>query len=50
MTGALEQGFARAHPIRRVPDYGLATAPERPDASELDDNVLERLRSLGYIR
>ena len=50
LLDALDGGFARAHPVRRVADYGPASAPERPDVSDLDDNVLERLRSLGYIQ
>jgi type I phosphodiesterase/nucleotide pyrophosphatase len=50
LLDALDGGFVRAHPVRRVADYGPATTPERPDVSDLDNNVLERLRSLGYIR
>ena len=49
LVGALDEAFLRAHPIRQVPDYGPAAVPEGPDVSDLDDNVLERLRSLGYI-
>jgi predicted AlkP superfamily phosphohydrolase/phosphomutase len=49
LSGALEASFLRDHPIRRISDYGPAAAPEGPDGSNLDDNVLERLRSLGYI-
>jgi hypothetical protein len=32
-----------------VPDYGDLSAPRGPESSDLDQNVLERLRSLGYI-
>jgi predicted AlkP superfamily phosphohydrolase/phosphomutase len=49
LVGALDASFVQAHPIRQVADYGPAAAPEGPDVSDLDDNVLERLRSLGYI-
>jgi predicted AlkP superfamily phosphohydrolase/phosphomutase len=49
LVGALDESFVRAHPIRQVADYGSAAVPEGPDVSDLDDNVLERLRSLGYI-
>ena len=47
---AFEPGFLAAHPERLVDDYGEAAAPPGPVASDLDENVLERLRSLGYIR
>jgi len=47
---AFEPGFLAAHPERQVDDYGEAAAPPGPVASDLDENVLERLRSLGYIR
>jgi len=50
LVGALDRSFVRAHPIKMVADYGLAAMPEGPDSSDLDDNVLERLRSLGYIQ
>jgi len=49
LVGALDASFVRAHPIRQVADYGPAAGHEGPDVSDLDDNVLERLRSLGYI-
>jgi arylsulfatase A-like enzyme len=46
---ALDPEFRQAHPPRQVDDYGPSAVPEGPDVSDLDDNVLERLRSLGYI-
>jgi hypothetical protein len=46
---AFDRGFARQHPPRFVDAYAAAGAPAAPDASDLDRNVLERLRSLGYI-
>jgi len=50
IEAALDPGFLAAHPERRVDDYGPSAAPPGPVASDLDENVLERLRSLGYIR
>jgi arylsulfatase A-like enzyme len=49
LSGALDPAFSAAHPPRHVPDYGDLSAPHGPEASGLDQNVLERLRSLGYI-
>jgi predicted AlkP superfamily phosphohydrolase/phosphomutase len=49
LLGAFDPDFIRAHPPRTVSDYGLEAAAAGPDASDLDRNVLERLRSLGYI-
>ena len=41
--------FARVHPAAWVSTYGAAEHGEAPDESDLDRNVLQRLRSLGYI-
>ena len=49
LAGALDPAFSAAHPLRHVPDYGDLSAPRGPESSDLDQNVLERLRSLGYI-
>lgn len=49
LLSALDPTFVAAHPVRMVSDYGLKAAAPGPDASDLDRNVLERLRSLGYI-
>jgi hypothetical protein len=48
--GALEPAFLSRHGRRRVPDYSAARPAPGEDTSEVDANVLERLRSLGYIR
>ena len=48
--GALEADFLERHGRRRVGDYGSALPAPAGDTSEVDANVLERLRSLGYIR
>jgi len=49
LVAALDPAYTGAHPVRKVGDYDLPVAERGPDASELDHNVLERLRSLGYI-
>ncbi|HYS04959.1 MAG TPA: alkaline phosphatase family protein [Candidatus Dormibacteraeota bacterium] len=46
---ALDAGFSGAHPATWVDTYGAAEHGGAPDESDLDRNVLERLRSLGYI-
>jgi predicted AlkP superfamily phosphohydrolase/phosphomutase len=48
-AGALAPGFLAAHPATQVDDYGGVPAAAAGDTSDLDANVLERLRSLGYI-
>ncbi|HEU4403184.1 MAG TPA: alkaline phosphatase family protein [Candidatus Polarisedimenticolia bacterium] len=49
LGGALDARFAVDHPPRFVDSYAIAAPPRLPDESDLDRNVLERLRSLGYI-
>ncbi len=46
---ALDPRFALDHRPRFVESYALAAASPGPDESDLDRNVLDRLRSLGYI-
>ena len=46
---AIDERFAREHPPRFVDSYAAAAAAAGPDETGLDRNVLERLRSLGYI-
>ena len=49
--GVLDEGFRSRHPVARVPAYGpRIVAPRPPAASPLDRDMLERLRSLGYVR
>src|SRR5262249_2733795 len=48
--GALEGAFLAAHGRERIADYGGALPAPADDTSDVDANVLERLRSLGYIR
>ena len=45
---ALSDAFRRAHPLRTVAAYGRR-APDRPAESAFDRDMLEELRSLGYI-
>jgi hypothetical protein len=49
LEGALSPGFRAAHPVRRVPSYGLR-AQGRLRESAFDRDMLEELRSLGYIQ
>ena len=46
---ALDEGFAKRHPPSFVDTYGEVERPAAPAETGLDRNVLERLRSLGYI-
>ena len=46
---AIDPAFAAAHPPRFVDAYEPAPPPADAPPEELDSNVLERLRSLGYI-
>jgi hypothetical protein len=49
--GLLDEGFRSRNPIRRVDSYGRRTiAPRPPGATPLDHDMLDRLRSLGYVR
>jgi hypothetical protein len=53
LTGALDPGFVRLHPVRRVPTYrDLGLSPNLPGAKR-DDSMnrqeIEKLKSLGYI-
>jgi predicted AlkP superfamily phosphohydrolase/phosphomutase len=49
LLAALEPAFSAPRTARRVSDYGPAAETSGPEPSDLDRNVLERLRSLGYI-
>jgi hypothetical protein len=53
LTGALDPGFVRLHPVRTVPTYrDLGLSPNLPGAKR-DDSMnrqeIEKLKSLGYI-
>ena len=49
LESALSEPFRRDHPVRRVDSYGRRP-PSRPADSAFDQDVLEQLRSLGYIQ
>jgi hypothetical protein len=50
-TGLFEGRFVEAHPVRHVESYGRRIVPPRPaGAAPLDQEMLDRLRSLGYVR
>jgi hypothetical protein len=47
----LTDAFRQAHPVRQVATYGRREiVPRPPAASPLDRDVLDRLKSLGYVR
>lgn len=51
MIQALDPAFVRRYPLRHVETYGRYAADARAaQAAPLDKEMLERLRSLGYIR
>jgi predicted AlkP superfamily phosphohydrolase/phosphomutase len=51
---AIDPGFLEAHPVQRIATYESGEAEvageEEPAKSSVDDEVKERLRSLGYIK
>jgi len=49
LKNALEPRYALAHPPQFVDRYGEAGSAAGPEASSVDENILQRLRSLGYI-
>jgi hypothetical protein len=51
MLDAFDPSFVRRYPVRHVDTYGRYAADLRAaEAAPLDKEMLERLRSLGYIR
>jgi len=48
-VGAFTPAFLAAHPVRFVPSYGRRKSTERAE-SEFDAEMLEQLKSLGYIK
>ncbi len=51
VTALFEAPFVESHPARHVDTYGRRTLPPRPPGSApLDQEMLDRLRSLGYVR
>ena len=49
LEGALSPSFRRDHPVRLVDTYGRRPVA-RADRSDFDQDVLEQLKSLGYIQ
>ena len=49
LEASLTESFRREHPVRTVDSYGRRP-PTRPADSAFDQDVLEQLKSLGYIQ
>ncbi len=49
LLAAFDDAFRKAHPVRHVASYGRRPRA-RPLGSSFDRDVIEELRSLGYIR
>ena len=49
LEAALSESFRAAHPVRSVDSYGRRPT-SRPSESAFDQDVLEQLKSLGYIQ
>jgi hypothetical protein len=51
VSNLLSEAFRRAHPDRSVATYGSRRIGARPRAGKaLDQEMIERMRSLGYVR
>ena len=50
-TAALDEAYLGQHPARRLASYGTRERPELAAGSEeVDAEMLDRLRALGYIQ
>jgi hypothetical protein len=49
LEAALSESFRREHPVRTVDSYGRRRTSQ-PTESAFDQDVLEQLKSLGYIQ
>ena len=50
-TALMSQAFLTAHPARSAPTYGARrSAPRRTQGQPLDQEMIERMRSLGYLK
>jgi hypothetical protein len=50
-TPLVADEFLRAHPARTLPTYGTRRAgPRRTTGQPLDQEMIERMRSLGYVK
>ncbi len=51
LTGLINAGFRSAHALRTVPTYGpRRILPRRINGKPLDQEMIERMRSLGYVK
>jgi len=52
ITELLDPGFAASRPVRKIATYetGRSRGDDRPIPSKMDEDIRERLRSLGYIQ
>jgi hypothetical protein len=51
LLGVFRPEFVSSYPVRRVASYGAPNAPSAVRRGQpLDDEMIERLRSLGYVR
>lgn len=49
LTAAFTPPFTSAHPVRRVPTYGRRPTARQAE-SAFDEEMLEQLKSLGYVK
>ena len=51
LTDAMKSEYVHAHPLRRISTYGLRKRQggKEPPESNVDEDIKEELRSLGYI-
>ena len=52
LTDAMKPEYVRAHPVRHISSYGLRKQQKagEPPESNVDEDIKEELRSLGYIQ
>jgi hypothetical protein len=51
LIGLFDEGFARRYPVRQVETYGRpSTNTSARSGQPLDQEMIDRLRSLGYVR
>ena len=51
LTSLFEEGFMARYPVRRIATYGAPSAGTAERKGQpLDQEMIDRLRSLGYVR
>lgn len=51
LTELVDPAFWREHPVRFVPSYDHVAARQKlPDETQMDEEMIEQLRALGYVR